>query len=74
VTEYGGPEHGRRLLGLEPMLPPRRYDWLRLGEYAAGVGFPAAVALYLLVRLDRTLVDLIQVVWALKQSVDQLTR
>ena len=45
-------------------------DWAAIGKYAAGVGFPAAVAIYLLVRLDTTLKDLTAAVWAVKATVD----
>lgn len=46
--------------------------WEGLAKYAAGVGFPAAVAGYLLVRLESKLDGVTAALWALQAAVAAL--
>jgi hypothetical protein len=49
-------------------------NWVALGKYVADVGVPAAIAFYLLVRLDGTLRDVGAALWALKAASDALVK
>ena len=48
-------------------------DWPKLGQYAAGVGFPAAVAVYLLVRLEGKLDGVTAALWAVERALSKIS-
>ena len=47
-------------------------NWPKLGEYAAGVGFPAAVAVYLLIRLEGKIDGVTAALWAVERALARL--